>query len=117
VPNGAGRAYEIKHDGYRFICRRDGDRVRVFSRHGKDWTDKVPAIVEAMLALPAPATLDGEGVVLYDRGVTGFERLRSALAGREGSRVRARRGGHRREVAGSALPVRAITRLGQGEEP
>jgi ATP-dependent DNA ligase len=43
----------VKHDGFRFIARRDGDRVRVFSRHGKDRSDKVPAIVEAMLALPS----------------------------------------------------------------
>jgi bifunctional non-homologous end joining protein LigD len=32
VPTGSQWAYEIKHDGFRFICRRDGDRVRVFSR-------------------------------------------------------------------------------------
>jgi hypothetical protein len=31
VPTGAGWAYEIKHDGFRFMCRRHGDRVRVFS--------------------------------------------------------------------------------------
>jgi bifunctional non-homologous end joining protein LigD len=86
VPDGPRWAFEVKHDGFRFIARRDGERVRVFSRHGKDWTDKVPAIVEAMFALPAPATLDGEGVVCDDRGVTDFERLRSALAGRGGSR-------------------------------
>jgi ATP-dependent DNA ligase len=46
----------------------------------------VPLIVEAMRALPAPATLDGEGVVLDDRGGTDFERLRSALARRGSSR-------------------------------
>jgi ATP-dependent DNA ligase len=28
-----------KHDGYRFIRRRDGDRVRVFSRRGNDYTN------------------------------------------------------------------------------
>jgi ATP-dependent DNA ligase len=28
--------YEIKHDGFRFISRREGDRVRVFSRRGHD---------------------------------------------------------------------------------
>jgi bifunctional non-homologous end joining protein LigD len=88
VPDGPRWAYEIKHDGFRFICRRDGDRVRVFSRHGKDWTDKVPAIVEAMLALPVTsATVDGEGVVCDDRGVTDFDRLRAALAERGGSRA------------------------------
>ena len=30
VPTGAGWAYEIKHDGFRFMCWRHGDRVRVF---------------------------------------------------------------------------------------
>jgi bifunctional non-homologous end joining protein LigD len=86
VPIGRGWAFEVKHDGFRFIARREGERVRVFSRHGKDWTDKVPAIVEALRALPIEsATLDGEGVVVDDRGVTDFERLRTALAGRGGS--------------------------------
>ena len=31
VPTGRGWAYEIKHDGFRFICRRDGERVRGLS--------------------------------------------------------------------------------------
>jgi bifunctional non-homologous end joining protein LigD len=88
VPDGPRWAYEIKHDGYRFICRRDGNRVRVYSRWGKDWSDKVPAIVEALAALPVTsATLDGEGVVVDEHGLTDFERLRSALAGRTGSRA------------------------------
>src|SRR5689334_25413462 len=86
VPEGERWAYEVKHDGFRFIARRDGDRVRVFSRQGKGWSDKLPAIVEAMLALPAPATLDAAGVVVDARGVRDFERLRSGLAGRGGAR-------------------------------
>jgi bifunctional non-homologous end joining protein LigD len=86
VPDGPLWAYEIKHDGYRFICRRDGDRVRVFSRHGRDWTYRVPSIAEALVALPVSSvTLDGEGVVVDERGVSDFDRLRSALA-RRGSR-------------------------------
>jgi bifunctional non-homologous end joining protein LigD len=88
VPDGPSWAFEIKHDGFRFIARRDGDRVRVFSRNGRDWSDKVPAIIEAVRTLPVTsATLDGEGVVLDDRGLTDFERLRAALAGRDGSRA------------------------------
>jgi bifunctional non-homologous end joining protein LigD len=87
VPDGPHWAFEVKHDGYRFIARRDGDRVRVFSRHGKDWTDQVPAIVEGMLALPVSATVDGEGVVCDEWGVTDFGRLRTALAVRGGSRA------------------------------
>jgi bifunctional non-homologous end joining protein LigD len=87
-PEGPGWAYEIKHDGFRFICRRDGDRVRVYSRNGRDWADRVPAIVEAVLALPVKTvTIDGEGVVVDKRGVTDFDRLFGALAQRGGSRA------------------------------
>jgi ATP-dependent DNA ligase len=63
VPTGPQWAYEIKHDGFRFICRREGDRVRVFSRNGRDWTDRVPHIVDALSALRVKSiTIDGEGV-------------------------------------------------------
>src|SRR5262245_13577922 len=85
VPAGPQWAHEIKHDGYRFICRRDGDRVRVFSRRGLDWTSRVPAIVEAMRALRVrAATVDGEAVVVGADGVTDFLALRIALASRNG---------------------------------
>jgi bifunctional non-homologous end joining protein LigD len=47
VPDGSRWAFEVKHDGFRFIARRDGERVRVFSRNARDWTDRVPLIVEA----------------------------------------------------------------------
>ena len=30
-----------QHDGFRFICWRVGDRLRVFSRRGHDWTETV----------------------------------------------------------------------------
>jgi bifunctional non-homologous end joining protein LigD len=88
VPDGGRWAFELKHDGFRFIARREGARVRVFSRNAKDWIDRVPLIVEALRALPVTsATIDGEGVVVNERGVTDFERLRAALAERGGSRA------------------------------
>jgi hypothetical protein len=31
-PSGADWVHEIKHDGYRMIVRRDGERVRLYSR-------------------------------------------------------------------------------------
>jgi hypothetical protein len=78
--------HEIKHDGFRFICRRDGDRVRVFSRNGRDWTDRVPLIAEAIAKLRVKSvTIDGEGVVCRQDGVSDFDRLRAAV-GRLGSR-------------------------------
>ena len=51
APTGSQWAYEIKHDGFRFICRRDGDRLRVLSRWGIDHSDRAPVIAEALLAL------------------------------------------------------------------
>jgi bifunctional non-homologous end joining protein LigD len=86
APTGSEWAYEIKHDGFRFICRRDGDRVRAFSRGGHDWSAQLPAIVEAMRALPVTsATLDGEVVICGADGVSQFDRM-TAVFGRRGSR-------------------------------
>jgi len=36
VPDGPRRAFETKHDGFRFVALRDADRIRVFSRNGRD---------------------------------------------------------------------------------
>src|SRR5262249_22348440 len=86
VPAGPQWVHEINHDGFRFICRRDGERVRVFSRRGYDWTDRVPRIAEALAKLRIKSvTIDGEGVVCRPGGVSDFDRLRSAV-GRLGSR-------------------------------
>jgi hypothetical protein len=72
--------HEIKHAGFRFICRRDGDRVCVFSRRGNDYTDRVPAIAEALAVLRVKSvTIDGEGVVCRPDGVSDFDRLRAAV--------------------------------------
>jgi bifunctional non-homologous end joining protein LigD len=86
VPSGPQWSYEIKHDGFRFICRRDGDRVRIFSRRGHEWTERVPRIVEALSRLRVKSvTLDGEGVVCRADGISDFDRMRTAV-GRLGSR-------------------------------
>jgi bifunctional non-homologous end joining protein LigD len=86
VPSGPQWVHEIKHDGFRFICRRGRDDLRIYSRRGHDWTDRVPAIARALALLPvASVTIDGEGVACGANGVTDFERMRSAV-GRKGSR-------------------------------
>jgi Protein of unknown function (DUF1595)/ATP dependent DNA ligase domain len=38
APSGPGWVYEIKHDGYRLQVRREGDKVRLFTRRGYDWS-------------------------------------------------------------------------------
>ncbi len=42
-PPGSLWVHEIKHDGYRLMVRRDGSRVRCFTRNGHDWADRFPA--------------------------------------------------------------------------
>jgi bifunctional non-homologous end joining protein LigD len=78
VPDGPQWAYEIKHDGFRFVCWRAGDRVRVFSRQALDWTDRVPLIAGTLAALQVKSiVIDGEGVVCRSDGVSDFDMLRT----------------------------------------
>jgi bifunctional non-homologous end joining protein LigD len=35
-PSGPGWIYEIKHNSYRMMARRDGAGIRLFSRNGND---------------------------------------------------------------------------------
>src|SRR5262249_34638809 len=50
-PVGPEWLHEIKHDGYRMLALRDGERVRLLSRRGLDWGDRFPTIVAAVEAL------------------------------------------------------------------
>jgi ATP-dependent DNA ligase len=39
----------IKHDGYRMIVHREGQRVRLLPQNGYDWSHRYPLIVEAAI--------------------------------------------------------------------
>ena len=72
-PSGPLWVHEIKHDGYRLMVRRDGARVRCFTRNGHDWADRFPAIVDAALRIKATSFLiDGEAVIARDDGHAGL---------------------------------------------
>ena len=65
VPDGPEWLHEIKYDGYRLRVERDGDRVRLITRDGYNWTDRYPWIVEAALKNRVRQfVIDGEAVVL-----------------------------------------------------
>ncbi|WP_028229912.1 DNA ligase D [Paraburkholderia mimosarum] len=88
-PSGEDWLYELKFDGYRVLARidkgaRGKSRVRVFTRAGLDWSAKFPKQIEALGALDVEsAWLDGEAVVLDERGVPDFQALQNAFdAGR-----------------------------------
>ena len=70
--------HEIKHDGHRLIVQREGDRVRLFTRNGHDWTDRYPLIVEAVLKNRSRSfVIDGEAVLLGVDGISDFDGLHS----------------------------------------
>ncbi|WP_330565623.1 DNA ligase D [Pseudomonas yamanorum] len=72
--------YEIKFDGYRILTRiRDGE-VRLFTRNGHDWTDRLPRQVKALEALKLKDSwLDGEVVSLNADGLPDFQALQNAF--------------------------------------
>jgi bifunctional non-homologous end joining protein LigD len=78
VPSGSEWVHEIKHDGYRIIAHKMGDRVQLLTRNGYDWTDRYPCISNAMDNLMVRSTvIDGEAVVCGRDGVSDFEKLHS----------------------------------------
>jgi bifunctional non-homologous end joining protein LigD len=79
-PVGPQWLHEIKHDGYRLIARKTDGRVRLFARHGYDWTERYPLIAKAVAAIRASsATVDGEAVCCDERGLSLFDELHGRL--------------------------------------
>jgi ATP-dependent DNA ligase len=81
VPTGPGWAYEIKHDGFRFLAVRQRKQVRIYSRGAHDWAKQVPAITEALKSLPVRSlVLDGEGVICGPDGKSDFNQMRACFS-------------------------------------
>ena len=78
VPAGPDWLHEIKYDGYRLRVERNGDRVRLITRGGYDWTKRFPWIVEAALKnRQRQFIVDGEAVILGIDGISDFTALHS----------------------------------------
>ena len=72
----SGWAYEEKYDGDRILAYKEGDRVRLLSRNGKDRTERFPEIAAAIRALSGDTLLlDGEVVIFDKKGVSRFQLL------------------------------------------
>ncbi|TCR98616.1 non-homologous end-joining DNA ligase [Rhizobium sp. BK418] len=77
--------FEIKWDGYRIAVHIEPRGVRILTRGGHDWTHRFPAIAaEAAQLGAATAILDGEAVILDERGRADFGMLQQSLGGRGG---------------------------------
>jgi len=80
-PSGEGWLHEIKFDGYRTMAHLEGGTARLITRSGIDWTKRYGKLAAAFRDLPcSDAVIDGEIVVLDDKGISRFAALQDALA-------------------------------------
>lgn len=79
-PAGNGWVVDAKYDGYRILTRIEGGKARFITRGGHDWTSKMQSLARAVEALGIEsAWLDGEIVVINQRGMPDFNRLQNAF--------------------------------------
>ncbi|TIS31748.1 MAG: DNA ligase D, partial [Mesorhizobium sp.] len=80
--------HEIKFDGYRTMAHVVDGNVRLITRGGLDWTKRYGDLPQAFSRLPASrAIIDGEIMVLDDKGISRFALLQDALAQGAGSKL------------------------------
>ncbi|MHA7826045.1 MAG: DNA ligase D [Roseovarius sp.] len=77
-PEGETWQHEAKLDGYRCVIALGKGGVRLYSRNGKDWSDRFAVLSEPAAALDCDSVLiDGE--VIAGRGGADFSTLQKAL--------------------------------------
>jgi len=83
VPQGDDWLFEVKYDGYRCQAAIAGDKVRLYTRRGHDWTDRFGYIVPALARLTkGSALIDGELCAIDQHGRSNFTLLENSLNGR-----------------------------------
>ncbi len=79
-PSGDEWLHELKFDGYRMFAVVDRGKVVFRSRNDQDWTHRLNSLVDSIAELPVQqAVIDGEVVVLDERGLSHFQLLQNAL--------------------------------------
>lgn len=62
---------ELKFDGIRLILSKFDNKIKLYSRHHNEVTTKFPELLD--LDIPNGTVLDGEIIVINDKGVPDFE--------------------------------------------
>lgn len=80
--------HEIKFDGYRTIAHVIDGKVQLITRSGIDWTKRYGDLPKEFAELPVKqAIIDGEIVVLDEKGISRFSALQDALSEGAGSKL------------------------------
>jgi bifunctional non-homologous end joining protein LigD len=72
-----GWIFEVKWDGYRSIAFIEENQVQIASRNSKSFTDKYYPISDALKKWKFDAVIDGEIMVLDDKGISDFGALQN----------------------------------------
>jgi len=79
-PKSGNWLYEVKHDGYRMLARITHRDARLFTRSGKDWTERLQHLASQLKKQKLEGSwLDGEIVVLREDGRANFQALQNAF--------------------------------------
>ena len=79
---------EVKFDGWRCQIHIDNGDVRVFTRRGHDWTDKLKPIADAAAQIDAStAIIDGELIHPHESGRSDFAELQSSVRSATGDPI------------------------------
>ena len=78
--------FELKHDGYRVLAFKGEGETHLLSRRGNELIQWFPEISVELLELPDCA-IDGELVVLDEKGHSQFHKLRGRCAMRDPRRI------------------------------
>jgi len=79
LPKGPDWVHQPKMDGYRCLVAKIGQRVRLYSKNGTEWSDQLPGLVEVFAALQTDFIVDGELCVCDDRGRPNFRALHAEM--------------------------------------
>ena len=80
VPAAGQWLYEIKFDGYRIMTRLENGKAALVTRGGHDWSARMPSLVRELEGLGLKSSwLDGEIVVLDEKGLPSFNALQKAF--------------------------------------
>lgn len=69
--------FEVKWDGYRAIAEINEKENRLYSRNGLTYNKAYPKVFEALKSIPINAIIDGEIVVLDEKGRPNFQKLQN----------------------------------------
>src|SRR5882757_5981885 len=67
--------FEMKFDGYRAIAEVEDGEVKLYSRNGNSFNQSYPLVVQELKKQKHNVVLDGEVVVLNEKGRSDFQKL------------------------------------------